>query len=239
MLILQVNLANFNWFYLIYAFIIFLIFISVFIIFNYLRKNTLHQLNDLLYLKGNYLLYQELLNNNRLKLLFRKQMIDIMRLDGYLLAGNDEKIVELIDGLDDLKLEPREKLNFYQKRFSYFVEKNNQEEAKVSLKLLKTFLAKEKDIKFQEILKEAVLVYDIYITHNTKLIPELIEKTKVTKDKIVKGITEFRIAKLYYYENNPDQINIYLNKAKENVKGTYWYPIVLEAKKNHTVLAIK
>lgn len=225
---------NFEWLYILYALIIFLIFIGVRFILHYLRKNTVKHLNELLYIQENYFLYNELLSKKRLRLIFRKELIDIFRLNGYLHEGHSDKILEMIAKLDQAKLEPYEKLEYYQKRFSYFVEQNNKEEAKKSLRLLKSIFKKD-----NEVIKEAELIYNIYILHDTSLIPELMEKAKNTKDKVMKGITQYRIAKLYYYDNNYQQVDYYLDKAQENVKGSFWYPIVVEAKKNKHILARK
>lgn len=230
---------EFSWSYLVYTLFIFLIFIGVRILLNYLRKQTIKQLNNLLYGQENYFLYQELLNNKRLKYIFRKQMLDIMRLNGYLLEGNDKKIVELIEKLDIAKLEPYEKLDYYQKRFSYFVEHRNKEEAKKSLLMLKNLFKKTSNIKVKKLLDEAELIYGIYIKRDTKLINELIEKTKTISDPLIKGITEYRIAKLYYYANNHTEVDYYLAQAKENVLGSYWYPVVIAAQKDHRVLEKK
>lgn len=230
---------EFSWVYLLYALFIFLIFIGVRIILFNLRKKTINHLNELLYLKENFFLYQELLKNKRLRLIFRKEMIDILKLNGYLLEGDENKIKEMIHKLDNSILEPFEKLDYYQKRFSYFVEQNDRNEANKSLQLLKEVFKKAKNPKTISIIEEAEFIYEIYIMHNTKLIPDLIEKEKMINDPIRKGVTQYRIAKLYYYQNNQDKVNIYLEKAKNNVKGSYWYPIIIEAQKNNHVLAKK
>jgi|SRR5690554_2186508 len=222
--------------YLLYTLFIFLIFIGVRIVLNYIRKNTIKHLNELLYIKENYFLYQELLNNTRLRLIFRREMIDILKLNGYLLEGNETNIKKMFFKLDNTKLEPYEKLDYYQKRFSYYVEHKDSEEAKKSLLMLKDIFSKAKNQKAISIVEEAELVYDIYILHNTKLIPKLIKKENKINDPIIKGINQYRIAKLYYYENNHKQVDIYLTKALDNVKGTYWYPIIVEAKKDYSIL---
>lgn len=229
---------KFQWLYLIYGLIIFLIFVGVRFVLNIIRSRTLKELDILLYQKQNFYLYHELLNNKRLKWVFTKNTILIMHLKGYLLAGDDDLINQTIKKLDQRKLEPYEKLDYYQKRFSYFVSKNNQEEASQSLELLKG-LFKKKNEKTLAIIDEAELIYRIYLLHDTSLIPILIDKANTQNDTIMKGITEYRLAKLYYYANNHKKVDVYLEKAKENVQGTYWYPIVMEALQDHSILALK
>lgn len=229
---------EFQWLYLIYGLVIFLIFVGVRFVLNIIRKRTLNELDILLYQRQNFYLYHELLNNKRLKWIFTKNTIAIMNLKGYLLAGDEELINQTIKELDQRKLEPYEKLDYYQKRFSYFVSKNNQEEASQSLEHLKK-LFKKKNEKTQAIIDEAELIYHIYLLHDTSLIPTLIDKANNQSDPIMRGITEYRLAKLYYYANNSRKVEAYLEKAKENVQGTYWYPIVIEALRDHSILAIK
>lgn len=226
---------EFRWEYALYALIIFLLFIGYRFLLSYLRKNTLKKLDELLYVQGNYFLYQELLNSKRLRLIFRKEMIDIFRLNGYLHEGNTEKIKEMINKLDKLTLEPYENLEYHQKRFSYFIEQNNETEAKKSLMILRSLFKKNQQ-NDNYILDEADLIYKIYILHDTSLIPKLIEKANNTNNPVMKGITQYRIAKLYYYDKNYEQVDYYLNEAEENVKGSFWYPIIIEAKKNKHIL---
>jgi hypothetical protein len=230
---------KFEWDYVFYAIGLFLLFIMVRWFLTIIRKKTVNELNKILYVEANFSLYQALLSNKRLKWIFRGQTIEIMRLTGFLLEGNQERILKWIDQLDHMKLEPYEQFEYLQKRFSYFVDQKNKAEAQQSLSALKNLLTKKNHSFAKAIIHEAELVYDIYIMKKTDLIPSLIEQANRLDDRIMKGITQYRIAKLSYFKQDFKQVSNYLNEAKDNVKGTYWYPIICEAQKNHEILANK
>ena len=59
-------------------------------------------------------------HNRRLKLLFRKPVMELWRLDAYMALGEDDKARQTISSLRGMKLEPREKLELYQKVLSFF-----------------------------------------------------------------------------------------------------------------------
>ena len=63
-----------------------------------------------------------------------------MLLDGYMACADDEKTLVQIEKLDSMKLEPQEKLDFLQKRLSYFALCADAQRACESRDLLAAFL---------------------------------------------------------------------------------------------------
>ena len=217
--------------YLIYPIILFGIFIGVRIFLFNVKKKTTLELQDLLYKKGQLFLYLELLKNKRLRIAFSKVELKLLKLEGVLALGTDEEVVSVISELDNTKLKKKYKLEFLNKRFAYYVEKNNKKEAKKTYEYLEFILAKNKHSEAKKILKEAKRVLDIYINRDTSLINELIIEAKETENKVVRGINYYRVAKLYYFSLDNKKAKEYLEEAKPLVVGTYYEGIISEALK--------
>lgn len=233
--------ANFKFepIYLIYPVILFGIFIGVRLFLFTVKKKTTLELQDLLYRKGQLFLYLELLKNKRLRIAFSKVELKLLKLEGLLALGTDEEVENIISELDNTKLKKKYKLDFLNKRFAYYVEKNNKKEAKKTYDDLEFLLAKNKHSEARKILKEAKRVLDIYINRDTSLINTLIIEAKETENQVVRGVNYYRIAKLYYFSKDNKKAKEYLEEARPLVVGTYYEGIINEALKNIKILEIK
>ncbi len=237
-MILSINF-KFEPIYLIYPVILFGIFIGVRLFLNTIKKKTTLELQDLLYRKRQLFLYLELLNNKRLRIAFSKAELKLLKLEGLLALGSDEEVENIINELDNTKLKKRYKLDFLNKRFTYFVEKNNKKEAKKTYEDLHHLLEKNKHAEAKKILKEAKRILDIYINRDTSLINTLLVEAKETENQVVKGITYYRVAKLYYFLKDNKKAKEYLQEAKPLVVGTYYEGIISEALKDIKILEVK
>jgi len=229
----------FDWYYVIYTIVLFLLLFITRMILVFLRKKTDQELERLLFADCNLFLYETLLNNRRLRLIYTNIQIEILKLNGFMALGTDEQVSKQLDHVYRLKLNHRQMLDFHHKRFTYFIEIGRYKEALISFESLKNILEKEKNSQAGIMLEEASLIVDIYIHHNTSLIPTLLESANQTQHPIMKGIFYFRIAKLYYYLNQPKQIIVYLDKAAPLLKHTTYEEIIKNARKDNHILSIK
>ncbi len=225
--------------HLIYFLVVLVVTMGLFIGFNYLRRQTTKKLQDLLYKEENFFLYEELLKNKRLKLIFKKGRIELFRLNGYLAQGKNKEIKESIAKLNILKLNRYERLDFIMKKFSFFVSIQDKKASKEALEALRAHLKNSKTKILKDQLAEAELVYAIYLKKDTNLISVLLEKAKTQTNPYMKGVTYFRVAKLFYFAGDKAKTNKYLSEAKPLLKATYYYPVIEEALKNHKILETK
>ncbi len=185
----------------------------------------------------------ERLEKNKLfPLIFRKPVLYLWKLDAYMACGEADKISTTIAKLDKMSLEPRDKLEFYQKRLSWFAEQGNGEEARKSHSLLRDFLVKVKADKqepYKTILEEAELIIGVYIDHNTGLIKKLTGRAAHTQNDVMRGVIQYRIAKLAYFKEDQELMETYLNRAAKNLKGSWYEARVAEAMENPQILATK
>ena len=105
----------------------------------------------------------------------------------------------------------------YPLAIGYLCEKGN---AKVSLILddLKKKFKDTKEINMMLIMYDCELTYDIYIKKDTGRIKDLEELIKTNIDPRNLAIYQYRLAKLYYYDNNKDKAVELLKLAKNNTR---------------------
>lgn len=204
------------------------------------RNKTSQKLDQLLLQQRNYFLYQELLKNKRLRLVFSKSQIHLLRLKGYMLEGNDEKILDTVQVLDKSRLRAYVKVDYLLKRFTYFIDVLDKDESRKSLDMLETMASKIKDNQeLDEFLKEAKLTYQIYIDRNTNLIPTLKKMIINSKNEKIIGVLYYRLAKLYYFNGQSKEVDIALKNAETLLKGTYYMDVIKLAKENKRTLDYK
>jgi hypothetical protein len=203
-----------------------------------IRKSTTEELYKVLYQQNNPNLYLILLENPRLRILYKKATLLLFKLDALLLFGDAEKINILIEQIDLLSLSKSDQLEFNQKKLSYFCTEGYNEKAFQSLQQIERILMNKDNQHFKEMLLESKLVYSIYIEHKVQLISQLSDQL-VNQSGIKKGITLFRIAKLYYFKGNLNVSKEYLIESLIYLKGTYWYTIANLALDDISILKIK
>lgn len=83
-----------------------------------------------LYQQDVALYLERLEHNRRLKLVFRKSVLLLYRLEGYMKLGDNQMIRQIIAQLDQMSLQPRDKLLFLQDRLSFFVSTGEWDEGR-------------------------------------------------------------------------------------------------------------
>jgi len=82
------------------------------------------------------------------------------------------------------------------------------------------------------------IIYGVYIDHDVNLVPQLIELLE-NQIGIQKGITLYRIAKLFFFKNDNETARKYLLESRQYLNSTTWKPIVDLALKDISILMIK
>lgn len=205
-----------------------IVLVVVFFVFmlSRLRKAATLELERTLYVKNDPQLYLRLLENPRLKLLYRKSTLSLFALNAQLLTGNDNEIISTLTSLQRVPLTRGEKLEYLTKRLSYFCEKQNREEAYKALEGIEIILKKPKPKPKQaSILNECRLIYAIYIKHDLKILPTL-KNSLLTQSDPEKTLTYYRIAKLCYFAGDKTAAKENLLLAKNIQSQSAWSDIV-------------
>jgi len=206
-----------------------------------LRASAEKELAQLQY--ANPTLYLERLQNNRrLNWVFRKNEILLMQLDGQMRLGQDTEIERLIRRLDGQRLLPREKVDYLQKRMSFFASIGEVEEAKESFINLTNYLhsVKADEVeKYRVMLEEGEEITQVYLDKNPEYRSTLLAKLDTTTNPIQKGIRLYRLAKLSWFANDETAARSYLAQAKPLLAGSDYAPIIDQAQEDPSILAIK
>lgn len=182
---------------------------------------------------------ERLENNRRLKLVFRPAVLLLYKLEGYMSLNDDGKCRELIAKLDGMKLQPRDRLQFYQTKLSIYAYAGDGEQAKATLTQLEDFLHKsgaDEVDQYKKLLRQARQIVAVYVDKDISMLPKLQRQAAATKDGADRGLLQFRIAKLSHYAGNEDQAEVYLNRAAKNLKNTAYSVIIDSALEDHSVL---
>ena len=182
---------------------------------------------------------ERLENNRRLKLVFRPAVLLLYKLEGYMSLNDDGKCRELIAKLDGMKLQPRDRLQFYQTKLSFYAYAGDGEQAKTTLTQLEDFLHKsgaDEVDQYKKLLRQARQIVAVYVDKDISMLPKLQRQAAATKDGADRGLLQFRIAKLSHYAGNEDQAEVYLNRAAKNLKNTAYSVIIDSALEDHSVL---
>lgn len=188
-------------------------------------------------------LYLERLEHNRLlKLVFRKPVLLLYRMDGYMKTGDDTGLREMIAQMDKMTLEPRDRVDYLQKRMSFFISVNEKEEARDSFRRLERYLtsvkAEEKE-PYRDILEEGREIVAVYLDREVSRIPELEEKAEKTTQPVRKGILYFRLAKLSHFHGDTEARERYLKLAALLLARTDYEDIILQAFTHPDLLEMK
>ena len=182
---------------------------------------------------------ERLENNRRLKLVFRPAVLLLYKLEGYMSLNDDGKCRELIAKLDGMKLQPRDRLQFYQTKLSFYAYAGDGEQAKATLTQLEDFLHKsgaDEVDQYKKLLRQARQIVAVYVDKDISMLPKLQRQAAATKDGADRGLLQFRIAKLSHYAGNEAQAEVYLNRAAKNLKNTAYSVIIDSALEDHSVL---
>ena len=190
-----------------------------------------------LYQQDVALYLERLEHNRRLKLVFRKSVLLLYRLEGYMKLGDNQMIRQIIAQLDQMSLQPRDKLLFLQDRLSFFV--STWDEARASRDSLVSFLHKSKadrQAQYQKVIADADQIIGVYVERDTSLIPALRAQAADTADPVQRGVLQYRLAKLYHFAGNVEMRQVYLKRAAKNLQNTYYAVMIKEAQTDPTAL---
>ena len=205
-------------------------------------QNNMAQTIQRLLKENPALCLERLQNNSRLKWLFRKSVICLWKLDCYLSLGEDALADNAMNELRSMKLEPRDKLELYQREISFYAANGNGDRAKQARDDLKRFLkgaGADQEKKYATIIDEAEMIIGVYVDRNTGLIKKLVGRAEHTKNDVMRGILQYRIAKLCWFKGDEEMMRTYLNRAEKNLKDTWYEPVIEQAKSDPSVLERK
>lgn len=218
-----------------YIVIVTLVVLGLLLLMRKIREGALVQLKTTLYIDHDPIKYLAMLKTWKLKVLLRRSTLELMRLEGLLYTGDNTSIEQEIEVIGKLRLSRAEKLDFSQRKLSYYLSVGRNEDAEASLAEIKEIIKNEPDKQLCEIGEEADMLVRLYVRHDQSLLPALEAKARA-QTGVQLGITQFRMAKLYHYGDNDASARGCLKKAAANLEGTSWHSIAQKALEDINIL---
>ena len=97
----------------------------------------------------------------------------------------------------------------------------------------------DKEKHYAAILDEAEIIIGVYVDHNVSLIKKLTGRAEHTKNDVMRGVIQYRIAKLAWFKGDEELMRTYLTRAGKNLKGTLYAPIIEAAREDPSILETK
>lgn len=177
------------------------------------------QLYDAAYIKKDRELFEILIESPQAKLTMSDISRKIMSLNFYISIDDEKSVLKTGRHLIERKLNMQEAQTVYPAVIGYLCEKGNTD-ASDFLNDMKSRYGNSKDLNMMLMIYDCELTYDIYIKKNTGRIKDIEEILKTDIDPNSKAVYQYRLAKLYFYDNNRDEAKYYLNEAKNNTSDS-------------------
>lgn len=157
--------------------------------------------------------FLKMIDSSYCKFNFSKVSLQMMKLNYFMDLQDHPQVQKIYDQMTSLKMNADEKIALYSRMFGYALQFRDRALAEVCRDQLMPLLSGKKGEKAELIRGEVEQLDRIYIQKDTSLIQELIEALPECENDEIKSLIAFRIAKLYHYLNEPQQVEIYLNRA--------------------------
>lgn len=194
----------------------------IYFLMNQMMRRLMVRLSEILYKDVDPQKYLEVLNSWQGKMFFSRKTRSLMAVDAYLMLNQRDEVEKIFSELDQMKLNPGNKMALAQKELSYYVDAHQYDKALAAFEQLKETSAKFKQEQVSSIMKECTYLVEIYIHHNTDYLDEILDLAGKMKNDFYQGIFLYRAAKLYYYKGDEENCRIKLKEAKEKTHGTAW-----------------
>lgn len=173
-----------------------LITIAMFIITKVLKTKKQNELITKIQL-GEFEGFHKVADSFLVKLLFPRYNIEYLKLNAYILDGNESKITEQFDHLMSARKNKAQSEDITMKAFNYYVGVEDKVKCKELIETINTFTN-------ERMVQEANIMYDVFILKQGNHIDEMLESLETLNDA-QKGVNEYLLS--VQYENIGDKEN--------------------------------
>ena len=150
--------------------------------------------------------FDRMVDSKLMKYLYPQFNLDYIKLNSYVMRGDEKKIDAGIQQLLNYKMSLKQKEDVYMKAFNYYVGAEKPGKAKQALDLVKT-------LEHPAMEAEAQRIYDIFIVKKYNYIDEMLEAFETQPDD-AKGITAYLLSVQYENKGDKEKANEYLEVSK-------------------------
>lgn len=169
----------------------------------------------------------KLLNSAPFKLFFSEYDREYNTLRVYLARSENRKIEEQTKKLLDMKLSKGQSYQVASQTYYYFLDRENKETCLRLLDALRT-KAQEEEMNYSQMLFRVLIEKKSEdIDFVKKLLDEKeaekVKKNQVREHEVQTGLLQYLLGLQYIYSKDRKQGEVYLNKARGNLKGTPYH----------------
>ena len=176
------------------------------------------QLYQAAYVDKDTALFESLINSLQAQMFIADRSRRIMSLNYYIAANEEDKVVKTCKEMKGNRLSANEFMSFYGSAIGYLCDKGNPY-AKELLEEMRKRYASSKDVSELMLLQDCELTYDIYINKNTDRISDIEEILESDLSDEQRAVYEYRLAKLYCYQDNKGKAKELLKSAKNHTEN--------------------
>lgn len=187
----------------------------------YLKKSFSKKTLSYLYEQNDPIKYIESLLSFKAKFLVSNNQRLMLLINGYTQTKEYEKIYEIFKDLRNSKLSYGKKISLYQKEiFIYLKSHKNDLAIKSYNDLNEQANLLQENTEIRKLVEDANIMVNVYARKNLDYINELKEIIQNSKEKALKGLCNYRIAYIYYYNDDPNNADKYLKESNNMFKNT-------------------
>lgn len=173
------------------------------------------QLYRAAYVDKDTALFESLVNSLQAQMFIADKSRKIMSLNCYISMQDEDKVIEICRAMNGRKLDSSEFMAFFGSAIGFLCDRGNPY-AETLLNEMRNRYASGCSVSEQMLLHDCELTCDVYINRNTGRIPDIEEILKGELDDEQRAIYEYRLAKLYYYDDNKARAKELLKSAKNH-----------------------
>lgn len=158
---------------------------------------------------GKFEAFEKLTNSFIVKMLFPRYNIEYMKLNAYILEGDEAKIENQFDGLLSVKKSKVQTEDITMKAFNYYVGVENKEKCATLIETINTFTN-------ERMVQEANIMYDVFILKKANHIDEILEMMEGMPDA-QRGVNEYLLSVQYANINDQENAKKYENLSKKHL----------------------
>lgn len=207
--------------YTVFAILVVVGMIAIFV-YRFIYQRQVIKLQALLYMQNDPDAYLNELESFTSKMLIATDLRRLLSIDAYLAKGDNEKLNELFEAVENGKLRRGDHFTVLQKEVMFYVKTKQVGKAREAYEKMEELLPalNDKDGHYALTLKECEYEIEIQINHNGKFADELVQKSKDVGNDIASGVYLYKAAQSYYFKKDNKNMLKCLEKAEVKLRGT-------------------
>lgn len=191
-------------------------------LYRFIYQRQLIKLQALLYMQNDPDAYLEELESFTSHMLIAPDLRKLLSIDAYLAKGDNAKLNEIFDAVENGKLRRGDHFTVLQKEVMFYVKTNQVGKARQAFELMQEIYPalNDKDGHYGLTLKECEYEIEIQLNHNGKFADELVQKSKDVGNDIASGVYLYKAAQSYYFNKDNKNMLKCLEKAEVKLRGT-------------------